>query len=489
MNPPAPSLSSALKPEPVYRIGSLSYTPGGLRKLFFWLLTGDVVFVLADSIEPRILPIILKQHGATDTEIALIVSSLTALMQLIVMPVVSYRSDRTRSPWGRRIPYIFWTTPFVSLLLGLTPFAPEIAAWLMGLEAVAPWLERCSTSPVILCFGVLVVAYRFFQAAASTMFFNLFKDVVPGSHMGRFLALFRIFGALATFVITYWLLGLAETHSKPIFVGIALLNFLGFLGLCIFVKEGTYPPVVEHVRPADAAIGRWPFIHACRTFLIESFRQPIYRWTYAARLLIYSAIPVSGFLIFFPQRELGMPLDQVGRFLSWPALVWLAAAYPVGKLIDRFGAIRMLSVSLVASAFSYAASFFIVVGPASFFASAMITGVLYWVVMLGQMALAQEIFNQERFAQLGSANVLVQSLAIAVVISPFAGWALDALKASGLNYVLSVPVVGDVTIAPYRFVNLMLAAVYGLSWLCMARVRHHWKLNGGGTPAGYVAPL
>ena len=32
--------------------------------------------------------------------------------------------------WGRRIPVLFWVTPFVTLFLALTPFSPEIAAFL-----------------------------------------------------------------------------------------------------------------------------------------------------------------------------------------------------------------------------------------------------------------------------------------------------------------------------------------------------------------------
>lgn len=473
MNPSAaPSTPSPVVPAetPLFRTGTLTYDAAGLRRLFFWLLTGDVVFTLIDQIEPKVLPVILKLHGASDTEIAFIVSSITALMQFFVIPVVSYRSDRLRSRWGRRIPFIFWCTPLVSLLLAITPFAPEIAAWSLGVDGVGPWIESLPFKPVILWFGVLAVAYRFVQAAVSTMFMCLFRDVVPMSHMGRFLALFRVFGALSTFVITYWLLGIAETHAKPIFLGIAALNLVGFLAMCWFVREGEYPPVVERV-PAVGAAGRWAFLRVAQRFTAECFSHPVYWWTYLTRTLIYGAIPVSGFIIFFPQRELGLTLDQTGKLMSWSALAWLLIAYPLGRLIDRWGSMRVLGLGLAVSAIGYGLSFFFVVGSQTFLISCLVTGIAYWVVMLSQSALTQEIFSQARFAQLGSANVMLQSIVIAFVISPLAGGLLDSMK--DFHAQLPIPGFGTVEIGRYRFVNMMLAAIYGLALVGLWQVRRH----------------
>lgn len=449
--------------------GSLTYTRSGLVRLFACLLAGDVVFTLVDQIEPKILPVILKNHGASDQAIAVIVSSITAVMQLLVMPVVSYRSDRLRTRWGRRIPFIFWGTPLVSLFLALTPFAPEIARWLLGVDGVGAWLSGRSVPAVVLVFGLLALMYRFVQAAVSTMFMCLFRDVVPMSHMGRFLALFRVFGALGTFVMTYWLLGLAETQAKPIFIGLAVLNLVAFLGLCWFVREGNYPPVVE---TTDAATGgSFSLWRAIRRFVLESFSHRIYWWTYLTRTLIYSAIPISSFIIFFPQQELGLTLDQTGKLMSWSAFLWIVIAYPFGRLIDRYGAASVLNLGLALSTVGYLLSFFFVVGPKTFLASCLLTGIGYWVVMLSQTALTQEIFNPARFAQLGSANVLLWSLVIAVAVSPLVGWSLDAMR--GFHSTLALPGIGTVDLQRYRFVNLMLAVVYGGAWLSLRQVQRY----------------
>jgi len=469
----------------VFRAGTLVYNAVGLRAVFAWLLGAEIVFTLIDMLEPKVLPVLLKIHGATDTQIAIIVGSFNAVLQLIIMPPLGYYSDRLRTRWGRRIPILFWATPFVTLFLAITPFSPEIADWLVGIDGLGAWLLSLPVTPVILVFAVLVLLYRIVQTMTNVCFFGLLRDVVPDTHMGRFLALFRVFGAAGTFIITYWLLGLTATHSKPIFVGVALLNLVGFYALCWFVREGDYPPVEKD--PAIEGAGRTVrFRAAVRTFVRESYRHPVYLWLYAIRVCLYGAlIGLSGFIIFFPQYELGMSLTTVGQMLSWPALVWVVIAYPVGRLVDSRGAAYVLRLGLVMITVGYVLSFFLVVGPISFLISSMVTGVAFWIVMMAQLKLTQEVFHPQRYSQLAGANTIVQSILIAVVISPACGWVLDALK--GWSHTLVLPGVGDVVLGPYRMVNLMLGLCYGFAWFALSRLEHHVRLRGG--PDHYIAPL
>jgi maltose/moltooligosaccharide transporter len=477
--------SRAVASPALHRAGTLTYNAVGLRAVFAWLLGAEIVFTLIDMLEPKVLPVLLKIHGATDTQIAVIVGSFNAVLQLLIMPPLGYYSDRLRTRWGRRIPVLFWATPFVTLFLAITPFAPEIASWLEGFDGVGAWMRSLSVAPVILVFAVLVLLYRIVQTMTNVCFFGLLRDVVPDTHMGRFLALFRVFGAAGTFIITYWLLGLTATHSRPIFIGVALLNLAGFYALCWFVREGEYPPVEKD--PAIERAGRIARLTAAvKTFVRESYRHPVYLWVYFIRVCLYGAlIGLSGFIIFFPQYELGMSLTTVGQMLSWPALVWVVIAYPVGRLVDSRGAAYVLRIGLVMITLGYVLSFFLVVGPATFLVSSMVTGVAYWIVMMAQLKLTQEVFHPQRYSQLAGANTIVQSILIAVIISPACGWVLDALK--GWSHTLVLPGVGDVVLGPYRIVNLMLGACYGLAWFGLSRLEHHVRLRGG--PGNYAAPL
>ncbi len=476
---PHPAASSG-----VYRAGTLTYTAAGLRKVFGWLLGAEVVYTLIDMIEPMVLPVLLKAQGATATQIGIIIGSFTAVLQLIIMPPLGYWSDRLRTRWGRRIPVLFWATPFVTLFLALTPFAPEISAWLSSMTGIGAWLKSWQVAPVIIVFGALVFLYRVAQTMTNTTFFGLLRDVVPDSHMGRFLALFRVFGAAGTAIITYWLLGLVETHNKPIFIGIAALNLVCFFALCRFVREGEYPPV-ETINP-HAAGRRASFWDKVRTFCSESYRHPVYLWMYFIRICLYGVqIGLLNFIVFFPQHELGMSLTDIGHMRTWPLFIWVVIAFPIGQLVDRKGAIFVLQWGLVLITLGYLGTVFLVVGPMTYLVSALVTGAAFWIVMMAQLKLTQEVFHPQRYSQLAGANTIVQSLVIAIIISPGAGWIIDHLK--GWHSTLTLPGAGDVVIGPYRLVNLMIAVLYGLAWLGLKQLRHHMEKQGA--PDNYVAPL
>ena len=470
----------------IARACTLEYTRGGLIALFAWLLGAEVVFVLIDIVEPQILPVLLKFHGATDTQIAIIIGSVNAVLQLLIMPPLGYWSDRLRTKWGRRIPVLFWVTPFVTLFLALTPFSPELAAWLAGVPVVKDWLHLLPIAPVILVFTVLVILYRAVQTATNVCFFGLLRDVVPDTHMGRFLALFRVFGAAGTAIVTYWLLGLTETHSRHIFIGIAVLNLVCFVLLCGFVREGKYPPVEQN--PAGDKAGRAARLWAAtKTFCRESYQHPVYLWFYFVRVCLYGALlGLSHFTIFFPQHELGMNLTTIGAYRTYPLLVWIVIAFPVGWLVDRKGAVEVLKWGLVAITLGYALTFLFATGPLTFLVGNMIFGVAFWVVMMAQLKLTAEVFHPQRYSQLAGANTIVQSLLIAVVISPLCGWILDGLK--GWSHTLTLPGAGEVVIGPYRLVYLMMGACYLFALFGLNRVGHHMRKHTG--PDGkYLAPL
>lgn len=471
-------------PTPAYRAGSLIYTPADLRSVFAWLLGAEVIYTLIDMIEPLVLPVLLKAEGATATQIGIILGSFTAVLQLVIMPPLGYWSDRLRTRWGRRIPILFWATPFVSIFLALTPFAPEIAHRLLGLDGVGRWMQSLDIAPVILAFGVLVFLYRVVQTVTNTAFFGLLRDVIPDSHMGRFLALFRVFGAAGTAIITYWLLGHVETHGKPIFLGIAALNLAGFLALCRFVREGTYPPA-EEVNPHAACRQASLWAKTC-TFCRESYCHPVYLWMYFIRVCLYGVqIGLLNFIVFFPQYELGMSLTDIGHMRTWPLFIWVVIAFPIGQWVDRRGASFVLQWGLVLITLGYLGTAFLVVGPLTYLVSSLVTGVAFWIVMMAQLKLTQEVFHPQRYSQLAGANTIVQSLAIAIIISPGAGSVIDQLK--GWHSTFTFPGTGDVVIGPYRLVNLMIALLYGGALLGLNRVRHHMRKHTGAE--GYQAPL
>ena len=137
-------------------------------------------------------------------------------------------------------------------------------------------------------------------------------------------------------------------------------------------------------------------------------------------------------------------------------------------LVDRCKLFRVMNWALWIQSVAYLLSFFLIRDDATFLVFSLVTGVLYWAIMLCQFMLGQEVFPALKLGQFFSANVVFQALVIAVVVSPFCGWLFDTLK--GTNHLVHLPVFGALEIGPYRYVMLLLSVVFFISLLGLYRV-------------------
>ena len=89
---------------PDYRVGTLSYTRRGLFLLFVWLLWGDLVWSLMQMVFPASMPLQLQRLNVPMEWVGYMMGTVAATINMTFVPVISFRSDRTRTRWGRRIP-------------------------------------------------------------------------------------------------------------------------------------------------------------------------------------------------------------------------------------------------------------------------------------------------------------------------------------------------------------------------------------------------
>ncbi len=130
--PPAASHSPAAR---TWTAGSLTYTVGGLALLMLMLLLlgGDFAWSMRERSVQPLFQILLRKFEASDFLTSLLLGSIPACITVLVWPVVSVWSDRTRTRWGRRIPFLFFPTPFIfGAMVGLA-YAPDLGVWLQHL--------------------------------------------------------------------------------------------------------------------------------------------------------------------------------------------------------------------------------------------------------------------------------------------------------------------------------------------------------------------
>jgi len=461
MNATPPPIAVSAKPEVLYRAGTLVYTKAGLAAVFFWLLWGEFVLYLIQTLQLTLLPVLLKMNGASDNEIGFIVSTILSIFTAAICPVVSFKSDRTRTRFGRRIPYLMVATPFVALTLGLLPFAPQITGEALKIPLLAKALHAFPVAPVILIFGLLVAAFQACFVVINSVYYYLFRDVIPVNHLGRFMSLFRVFAYLAAFVFNYWIFGKAETHMREIFIGAAIVYALGFLLMCLNLKEGDYLPV-EATEKTTGGLKQ-----ALRNFVVQSFGAPIYRWIYVTRSLVLAAFMSSTFSVFFARDQLGLGMDQIGKVTAWSALFCLPLAYPFGVLLDRWGSMRVMPLTLWAIILANLAAFCFIHDGRTLLIFGTLTASAQFLFMIAQTVWLNRMFHQERIGQLSSASALILAF-FGGLAGPacglFFGWLKD-----------------------YRFVYLWTAILTVLAVGSLRKARGYWLKLGG--HEHYTPPL
>ena len=122
---------SAAKDPNRFKIGTLTYTKAGLITLFLFLLWGDFCFTIMETVVPSILPLELNAFGAPNWMLGLVITTVPNVMAAGLNPIISVRSDRFRSRWGRRVPFLFLPTPFVALFMVLLGYAAPIGHWFL----------------------------------------------------------------------------------------------------------------------------------------------------------------------------------------------------------------------------------------------------------------------------------------------------------------------------------------------------------------------
>ena len=121
------SISDGIETQPkTWRAGTLVYTGAGLVILFCWLLWGDFAWSMKERAAGPVFTVLVKKFQASDLLLASLTVSLPAAINIVLAPVVSYRSDRHRGRWGRRIPYLIITTPIAALAMVGLAFSPKL---------------------------------------------------------------------------------------------------------------------------------------------------------------------------------------------------------------------------------------------------------------------------------------------------------------------------------------------------------------------------
>jgi len=420
MNPPIPDQDvakpKATKPGGLWHVGSLTYTGIGLVTLFCWLLWGDFAWALQDRSVVSVVQLLLKKFEASDMVVGLLIGTLPQAFAMVLCPIVSYKSDRHRGRWGRRIPFLLVPTPVLAVAMAGMAFAPRIGEHLhhaLGANSLG------LNSSILIVFGFFWGLFEFAAIAANSIFGGLINDVVPHAVIGRFFGMFRALSLIAGMVFNFWLLGKAEIYYTWIFLGVGAIYGIGFTMMCLNVKEGEYP-----APPPVASGASGGFFRAVRSYFQDCFSHSYYLWFFVAITLSWmSFVPINMFIIFFAQ-SIHMDMDTYGKYIALTYLLSLGLSYVLGSLADRFHPLR---VGLAAQVLYAAATLWggLFARDTGTFAIALVAhGVISGTWMTATASIGQKLLPKGKFAQFASASGLVTSIGV-IGIGPVMGKFLD----------------------------------------------------------------
>lgn len=448
-----------------YRRGTLSYTMRAMVALFAWLLWGDFCISMMDTVVPSVLPLNLKDLGASNTLISAIVVVFPGILNMTVCPWVSFKSDRYRSARGRRIPFVLSTLPFLTISLLMLAWSKDIGGLarhaIPQLKAVAP------NTVAIWLIAMFMFAFKFFDMFVGSVYTPLFNDVVPPQFFGRFMGLFKLVGAGAAMIYSYFIFPYAKTNMREILAGAAILYFFGFGLMSLRVKEGQYPPP-DTTRRAGLVSGLKEFASQCFTVRIYWYYYLMSAFTAAANVAVFATV--------FFQQEMGLTLRQWGTLFAISQLATLVGTYFAAIFMDRWHPYRVAAYLAIFAAVSALGQWIWVpvTLPVQFY---------FWLVLGSLLAnafattllstcygpLGMRIKPLTLFGQFSAANAMIRSLS-QVVFGLIVGLFLDAMLHLFKGY-------GETFGYRFQFVWIGLFGCGTAAFLCLGY--REWRRLGG----------
>jgi MFS family permease len=380
----------------------------------------------------------------------------------VLGPIISFRSDRFRSRWGRRIPFLLIPTPVAAAAMCGLAFCQQLGNLLHNTLGQT-WSVLDQTNSTLIVFGLCWTLFEFAVITAGAVFGGLVNDVVPRPVIGRFFGLFRAVSLGAGMIFNYTILTHAETHFTEIFIGMALLFGIGFTIMCLKVKEGDYPPPDPHVSDHRAG----GFFHAVHIYSEECFSKPYYLWIYFAMFFAgITFLPYNLYSILW-RDQVNMSLQTYGTLIAVSYGVSLTIAWFLGWAVDKFHSLRVGMVAMALYALSAAWGYLFVHDSITFGIGLVLHTVLSGTYFTATAPLGQALFPRMKFGQYASAGGFLGG-ALTLVAAPIVGAMLDFSEHD------------------YRM-TFLFATIFSITalGLLFASYRHFLSLGG---PTDYVAP-
>lgn len=284
----------------------------GLRRLMFWIVPANLsVFMIWGAVPGILLPqqitLAFGEENQLNVANLAIVATIGAFAAMIAQPIAGQISDRTRSRFGRRAPWMILGSVAGALALIGLAFANTLVGF-------------------IVAWTLVQICFNFAQGPLSAVM----PDRVPIKRRGTFAALSGIglmVGALGGSIV-------GALFFNSITAGYITFAVIAVVVLALFnLFNPDYP---------SSELEREPFRlkEFLGTFWVDPIKHPDFFWAFTGRLLLYTGyFAVTGYQLYLLQYYFGVESPEtVIPVLGLLSLVGIIISTLVsGPLSDRVG--------------------------------------------------------------------------------------------------------------------------------------------------------
>jgi MFS family permease len=291
---------------------------GSLLKLMVSMFVANLgIFAIWGAVPGILLALQVESVGGGGNKAAnlAIVSTVGAFAAMIAQPIAGMVSDRTRSRFGRRAPWM-------------------VAGVLIGGVALVGMGSANTLVQIAIAWIIVQIAYNFAQGPLSAVL----PDRVPNGARGKFSAIAGIglmLGSLGGQIV-----GAQFARSIPA----GYLVFAGF-ALIVVVLFVVFNP--DRSNKGEPRV-RFDVVVFLKTFWVSPRKHPDFFWGFTGRLLLYVGyFLVSGYQLYILQDYIGLKSHAVAYvpLLGIISLVGIVVATVIaGPLSDRLGRRRIVAV-------------------------------------------------------------------------------------------------------------------------------------------------
>lgn len=269
------------------------------------------------------VPPLLREHIGSAALVGLLMG-MDNVLGIFIQPWMGNRSDRTRTSWGRRMPYLLAGMPVAALLFLVIP---HVAASL-------PLL-------VLVMFGYALVANSFKPIAES-----LLPDFVPPERRSRANAVVKIASSLTVLVAAVISIFLIDAHPKLSFAIPAILMVVSLAVLAANVRDSRSPAyrvAIDEEREQGAPAAR------VRDTVLDIVRdRDRSRVLLIVSILLFGGAWAASRALMTPygMEVLGLSRGEAGGLTLPSGVAFIVAAYPVARLAERFGRLRVMAAGM-----------------------------------------------------------------------------------------------------------------------------------------------